>query len=1750
MKLKQTKNKRMKLSSFLTILFLTLFWSSTSFAQYWQETYGSVSDYTITSLSEANGEIELGFKNNLSNEVLKVESIDGGLINLMADVPDCPSVIASENYRISQTEYVSATINTDGNLEVKRIRLNATTCELETTVFSKTYNLPVSESSTVSLPVLSIDGQFIFVGGTNTLTPVSASTEYNFYIKKIDAQTGEEIWSYSNPNNLVAIGTPAELTIAFAAKDGGCFATSSSQNSTRVTRIGSDGDFISQKVVGGSLTFVTDLKEANDGGLIANLFTVSPSGPGDAPRVEQYDANGDLVLSSFPSTTLFEFFDAFFFVVRLQVSFETSDGSLLLAGINEGGSGTPGYYIMRVDQSGTRWVQFFENDQPNFEEIIETTDGDFILAGTLNDQLFLTRIAGNIAAPCTNLLTNGDFENGFGGWNVLGNITESNNGVNNSIAANICGVGSNLGQLRTTTPGTSYTATGFGRVESTDQILGSYVLARFLTSSYQPINDGQRSKFFNTNTEFQPFEFGLTAPANAAFVQVLFWNENSGCLIVDDVELCESDALLADLSIGNLNISNPTVTAGEDFNFGFNFQNIGLATADGAFQTSYYLSATPEITVNSILIGSITVTDFTPNASQTQNATPTIPDNIASGDYYLIVRLDDLEQIEESDESNNTVFIPIEIVAPPVLGSGVDLELSISQSIENPAPYSNYSVTLTLNNTGDADAMDVLVAIPNPNGVVYQGGNEYEPLTEDFDVFGSGIWNLGTVAAGTSASLKINYFLLSPEAPISYAQVSQAVGDDVDSTPGNGTPPIPNEDDEASTSTPNTTCSLSVDWYDLVCIDPATPNDPSDDQFGFSFVVTGTNASATYTARIRQDIFSPLAYGEELIIDGPSIADGSVELIVFDQADESCRTAVEIDPPTETCSGSTTNLPDLILKNLSISNDPVTIGEVLNYKVDIDNVDLGQALGSVSIRAYFSTDATLSSDDLLGGNIGAFFDENTTFPRTNIPGGTMIGTNGTMLNPGDYYLILEVDELEAVLESNEQNNTITAPFTVLSPSAIDLFISNLEIPAPEVDAGQVLNYNFDLSNIGTENALGDFNVKAWISVDELLTPDDIQDGMVPTGNFDAGLLIEGVAGASTIPANLAAGDYFIILKVDGEDQFLESDELNNFITAPFTVRNNDPTFDDCENAITSGNYQCFEIEQNEVLSVVAAENGMLFKTTMDTDGVILATEDLGPADDAEPFIYFSNGQLIKRVGGMNVLEVDVPTSLSAEYEYLITAMEYEDGFIVFAYKSPIPNSFTPDSLFAIRTDIDLQPIFANFLATAGEISGTFIRSPIVISDDRIAFIYNVGPSTNQNMSLVVIDDLLNLKSRTYLENSFYSGSGTIKPSKCGEFEVNTQVGLYFCIHGSCSVVTRRFGAFEGDVFIPRATQRYTEISTYGQGTRTKQFSVALEDESVITALHTQDIGFNFVINPTVILQKIANGQVVWEETVDLPNPNILAQLIEQDGKLYFLAQDGEMIERLDVECFQANPSTINSVDLELSMNTANPAPSIYSVAEVELTVTNTGNLPATNIAIDFPKPAGVVYSGGNEFTVTEGTFKPYGDELWKIETLDAGASASVTMRYFIVSNEPIRPYAQVIVMNETDVDSSPANGTCCTPEEDDEASLTLNSATGSSNTAQVQRERPSLPIQLKTIIPNPTMNGKIDVVIYSKEAGFYELQCYSLLGKLEQADPVGLQEGWNRIPMDVSKLTAGTYFLQLPGHNWRKMPTKFVVVRD
>jgi GEVED domain/CARDB/HYR domain len=132
----------------------------------------------------------------------------------------------------------------------------------------------------------------------------------------------------------------------------------------------------------------------------------------------------------------------------------------------------------------------------------------------------------------------------------------------------------------------------------------------------------------------------------------------------------------------------------------------------------------------------------------------------------------------------------------------------------------------------------------------------------------------------------------------------------------------------------------------------------------------------------------------------------------------------------------------------------------------------------------------------------------------------------------------------------------------------DLIVSRPILPNPSVVQGQILNFTFDLQNISTANAIGNFNIKSYLSKDQTLSTDDYQDGIVPTANLVAGAITRDVAGAMTVRNTVPPGLYYLILKVDGDDQITESNETNNVLPTYSVTVTAAPTNTSCLNRFT------------------------------------------------------------------------------------------------------------------------------------------------------------------------------------------------------------------------------------------------------------------------------------------------------------------------------------------------------------------------------------------------------------------------------------------------------------------------------------------------------------------------------------------------------------------------------------------------------
>ncbi len=138
----------------------------------------------------------------------------------------------------------------------------------------------------------------------------------------------------------------------------------------------------------------------------------------------------------------------------------------------------------------------------------------------------------------------------------------------------------------------------------------------------------------------------------------------------------------------------------------------------------------------------------------------------------------------ESDLGNNQASAEVCVPAP------TDIDLELTKSVDQAVVPLGTAVvwTITVTNQGPAAATGVTVSDNLPAGVSYvsdNGGGAFNSAT--------GIWTIGGLAVGASATLQITTTVDVSGTHINEAQVATADQTDIDSTPGNN---IATEDDQ------------------------------------------------------------------------------------------------------------------------------------------------------------------------------------------------------------------------------------------------------------------------------------------------------------------------------------------------------------------------------------------------------------------------------------------------------------------------------------------------------------------------------------------------------------------------------------------------------------------------------------------------------------------------------------------------------------------------------------------------------------------------------------------------------------------------------------------------------------------------------------------------------------------------------------------------------------------------------------------
>lgn len=531
----------------------------------------------------------------------------------------------------------------------------------------------------------------------------------------------------------------------------------------------------------------------------------------------------------------------------------------------------------------------------------------------------------------------------------------------------------------------------------------------------------------------------------------------------------------------------------------------------------------------------------------------------AGGNYLLRVEVDNFGDIIETNETNNSLFVPVTVINP-------DLQPVAFQASGPLVAGQPMQFTWTLVNNGP--------------GIV-------QNLTwfDQFYVSTNAVWDANAIFVGshgyaanlavggrltntTSLTLPVtpsgDYYLILRVAPSTYGYIIESTKTNNDYVlPAHLTVPDLVPTNFTAPAIASIRQPIPISWVDLNAGDGvASAYSPyfgvewsdrlyfsTNDQIDASDIRLGIPAYGTDYGIERFDRLTPLAPGQSFTnsptIIMPNVPEGNYYLIVRLDDQNYVRELNETNQilvrPITIAS------PDLTPSSLTAPAAAEARGTIqLTYT--IENLGGTTAFPPWTDRVYLSSNATFEPGDTLLAENAA----NSIVAG----GGSYTRTNSVTL-PGvarNYFLLVYTDAGTNLFEHNEANNVRAMPINIGSP---DLAVVSLDAPT-NASSQQPITATFVITNLGPTVAQPGWGDRFYLSTNAAL------DGSaLLLGNFVHSWPATLPAGGSytqqvniTIPA-VQAGDYFLLLRTDGADFFAEPNEANNLLALPLHLDNPD-----------------------------------------------------------------------------------------------------------------------------------------------------------------------------------------------------------------------------------------------------------------------------------------------------------------------------------------------------------------------------------------------------------------------------------------------------------------------------------------------------------------------------------------------------------------------------------------------------------------
>ena len=737
---------------------------------------------------------------------------------------------------------------------------------------------------------------------------------------------------------------------------------------------------------------------------------------------------------------------------------------------------------------------------------------------------------------------------------------------------------------------------------------------------------------------------------------------------------CFTLEFLPDLVVEAINLPSSTAFAGTSIEVNWTLKNIGeMATPFTGWVDGIYLSENAILDPSDQFLGTVIFNQILDEGNAGNNSIAIDLPDCDIGDYFIIVVADLYNSLPEANEVNNTgiSLMELEILSPPLPDLAIVSEPTIGVAGFAMAGET-YNLSFQVQNQGD---------IPAGNSFAVRVFVSNDPVLNPFqadyitDVTISGPLDVGESTTLSPVPITLPEDLIEDEYFIHLdIDITNAVeectfeGNNIATTAGFDVLPIPRPDLELlavdiATNVASNKEYITIEYtlinndaplVDQYLLDKISLYEDPDGDILFDSYTLGENLSLANGITTMRALEVQMPY----VYTGPLYA----QIELNHEAD-----ILEFDYDNNT---GPSDFLEVISPNLTpIELDaPSNLMAGQNFQVfwKDRNIGPGNLLNAgYQSEIYLSQDAAFDpNDDLVLGeedfNLTLFADEEISRQvSVSIPNGT---------TPGEYYLFVEINSNFLAYENGLYDDNLIGfgPINIEAGEYPDLVAEMISSNSSNIEAGDLMNFSFEISNQGDNAAFGVWEDQIFICTCSSWDPNqadliaDIQHSQVVYENGDYE-----TASSAVLSYFIDEGDYYLYLVADAKDDLFETDESNssNIIRSanPFTVVAYD--FENVDLSLENVVPPC-DVLPGEMVSVSFDTKNIGSTPTVAGewwDGVVLSTDNIWSPDTDTIIVaqWLHNSDLEEDDFYSNLKPFTLPTDLSGTYYVLLVTDLYQ-----------------------------------------------------------------------------------------------------------------------------------------------------------------------------------------------------------------------------------------------------------------------------------------------------------------------------------------------------------------------------------------------------------------------------------------------------------------------------------------------------------